>query len=169
MVYRSSRGLATLLVLPLLACTDATVPGSDLPLVSTAAPEFELELDGADLSTTIMATFTNRTSHPVYINPCQPLVLEVRHPGTSDWVRGFDPVIGCPGFSEGIKLDPGEARTDTLHVFGCLDGTCSPNFELVADGEYRVAYTASTEADLSELLPREDRASNAFRIVVLVP
>src|SRR5688500_9817050 len=153
MPSRSAIPLAALLALQLLACTDATAPSSDLPLVSTVAPEFELEIvNGVGLRTTIVATFTNRTRYPVYIDSCRPLALEVRHPGTSDWVSGFNPPVAC-GYSPGRRLASGDSRTDELYVHGCLDGTCSPNFELVDGGEYRVVYSAGRDDDYNEPLP----------------
>jgi hypothetical protein len=159
--------LTVILVLGSLACSDPAAPGSDQPLVRTSAPEYTVAANGVVLHAAIVATFTNRTRHPVYFDHCQPLALrlEVRRPGDDVWVRAYDPVVACPGVTDTRKLDAGDSRTDTLHVFGCLDQSCSPDFELVDEGEYRVVYGAAAERDLSEPLPIGDRVSNTFRIV----
>ena len=159
--------LTGILLLASAACGDPAAPGPDLPFVETSAPEFAVDVDGSSIDAAIVVTFTNRTRDPVYFQHCPPpLRLQVRHPGDDTWVNAYDPVYGCVGTTSTRKLDAGDARTDTLHISGCLDGSCSPNFEVVANAEYRIVYGAATERDLSEVLPLEDRVSNIFRLVV---
>lgn len=169
MRHRTPRILPAIsLVLILAACSDATGPAAEGPLVRTVAPQFALEIDGSYVDAAIVTTFTNRTGGPLYFDYCPPIamVLEVRRPNETAWERGFDPIAACPGFTEARRLKPGSARTDTLHLSGCLDDSCYPIFELVPDAEYRVVYGAATQEDLRALLPVEERASNPFHLVV---
>ncbi len=170
-----------LLVLTAAACSQ---PGEPVPEL-VARPAIETESDTAVLHVfddrvtgSIVATYTNRTSTPVYLGRCGTsrhpgFVLDKENGGT--WTLSYDPIcdlIGTPP----LEVRPCESRTDTLPVWSSRLPHVLPYFQSPeVTGTYRIVYRAydccSTPpggaARHGKQLPREGHVSDAFRIEAL--
>lgn len=124
---------------------------------------------------TLEATYYNRTDRPVYLYRCYP---DSEYPiygvPTSDESAesAYDPIWGCVGHDDQIRVDPGETRTDVLEVRGpnSFDGVTGEPFGVV-EGAFQLRYDARPcggEGNCDSL-PEVQRLSAPFKVTVRGP
>lgn len=175
-----ARVCTTLLLLAAAACARPGEPVGERggrPAIETQSDTAVLRAFSDSVSGSVVATYTNRTSAPVYLGRCG----TSRHPGVvldkeieGAWSLSYDPVcamIGAPP----LEVRPGESRTDTLPLWDYRLPHSYPNFKSPEiPGTYRIVYEVydccSTPPGggvrFGPPLPREGQVSEAFRIEV---
>jgi hypothetical protein len=174
------RGATLLLVVG--GCLRSSAPAPPLlaaPLVTVERDTYHVRrIRGGDaLALTIVATFTNRTTDTIVLQPCNDPPPAA---GLDKWVDGqWRPAFGqvCADIAhlDAPRLAPGQSRTDTLLIAASLRANTYPRFELATvPGLYRVVYFSAHrnwisghlgQPHLGPRLPKELRVSNAFRVV----
>jgi hypothetical protein len=125
MALRSLRTLASASLA--LACS-VTAPlerggGEFLTTDATAYAATQIGGDPryARYSFTVVATITNRTVAPMYLDRCYPNsqapIYGVELVGRSG-EAAYDPIWACGGHDQRLRLMPGESRVDTLQLSG---------------------------------------------------
>lgn len=164
----------TLAALLLLACSPPpTVERDPAPLLQTDALTYTLARNELGYRARIPWTFRNETGAPVYLENCdgdvRPL-LEMDRDGM--WFPAWEPYRdACQ--SAPVVVPPGATYADTLALFGAPPGSnVMPVFVFPEiQGVYRMVWTQAyaTFDTLAgrpgELLPLEQRVSNAFVLV----
>jgi len=167
----------TVVVMALCACLPSTGLPSPLaaPAVAVEHESYRVRhvRDGDVIELTIAATFTNRTADTIILHPCYD-----RRPAVAleKWVDGeWRSAFGqaCPDIlnRNAPRLAPGESRTDTALLSASFRPNTYPRFELgTVPGLYRMVYWKAHRAwrangYLGALLPKDLRASSAFRVV----
>lgn len=175
-----ARACTALLLLAAGACAEPRKPVAERgarPAIETKSDTTVLRLFSERVSGSVVATYTNRTSAPVYLGRCG----TSHHPGfvldkevEGAWSLSYNPVcamIGAPP----LEVRPGESRTDTLPLWHFTLPQAYQNFNSPEiPGTYRIVYEAydccSTPPGggvrYGKPLPREGLVSEAFRIEV---
>lgn len=159
---RENRALAIWLVLGLLGAMgcgdtvgpddfgpDDVLPEPDAP-VQTSALRYTMVPGPFDVHTTIGLTYTNKTSAPVYFNPCKIWL------GTHDGSLAFSDV--CVGYVAPIRIDPGGVLQRDLSIRQPFEENWFPRFRVdPVSGRYRVFMElhARTEFDAGFELVRD--------------
>lgn len=135
-------------------------------LIHTDATEYVATLQGGSgaykrYGTRIVATFTNRTAMPLWLERClttspQPMydiVFDRQQSGADDsTIPMYSHVHACVGHDQHFRVEPGAQRTDTLDVSG---PNIWQNDKPIghAEGRMRVSYRASVCQSKVNCLP----------------
>jgi|SRR5262245_57873544 len=95
---------------------------------------------------TVIARFENRTQEPVYLDRCYPdtaypfySVLAVE--GSEVKESAYNPMWSCVGHDNPIVVQPGETRTDNLHIVGpTVWRSDTKTYDGLLEGKARLIY-----------------------------
>ena len=120
---------------------------------------------------TLVMTYTNQTDATVYFNHCD---VDSTYPiyfisGLTREESAYAGAWGCTGHDRLLKVEPGEARVDTLTLSGpnAWDGVTGAPFG-VLEGRLQILYETYSCAGEAEPcgLPRETATSNVFTVTL---
>lgn len=119
----------------------------------------------------VIARIENRTNRTVYLARCypdsaQPLYSIELLDQEDSWGAAYNPIWGCVGHENPIRVGSGESRIDTLHLIGPRAWpTYSGQHFGVLEGRFRLKYPAYTCRDETGCaLPDSLARSNVFEI-----
>jgi hypothetical protein len=162
------------LLLGLAACEGGLfAPESTDPPIRTTADEYVLETTSVGWQTEISFVYANRSDGHYYLVNCGGSYFFRLEKRIEDrWVFAWGPVLPLC-LSPVIRIDAGATFADTLGIFGGFPGTnFSPKFQMAdPQGLYRIVVEALSSFDEDErpfgpMIPREQRVSNEFRLVI---
>lgn len=140
--------------------------------IQTSRLDYELREVDRGVETDIEYEFRNRTSAPIFIVNCNGSTgVRLEKLIGGEWVGAWgNTTPDC--LSPPIVIDPGQAVTRTLSVFGGHPGCgCAPQFSFEErEGIYRMVLVDvldSFDENLSPFgtqIPEEERVSNRFRL-----
>jgi hypothetical protein len=170
-----------LLVLPLLAGGWSCSPGDSIAGDRAAAGDLRTDQDGyvaipasLDLiyrtyAVTVVASFTNAGTSPVYLQRCYPDEPQPTY-GVASLDAGpepaYDPVWACVGHNHPIVVGPGATRVDSLVLMGPnrWNGYTHEPFGRL-EGRFHVDYGAGYCREIQGCeLPASELTSNVFTI-----
>lgn len=171
---------AALAILAPLACSDPAGPEPRPDPAGTALvtdrTEYKLAGISAGYETTLVVTYTNLGSRPVYWPGCNstppvgPIYGFARaEPDTGRVLSSL--AWACVGGVPALKIPPGVSRTDTVRFVSLESPHAQPPDEPSQRvGRMRIVYditgsvNAEGEANWRDRLPLAERQSNVFRI-----
>ncbi len=120
---------------------------------------------------TLIATFTNDGSSPVYLDRCFPdtsiPIYSVRLIDSSDPSgSAYSPFWACVGHDQQILVPPGSTRTDTLLLLGpnARDGATKEPLGALS-GEMRLSYRVQSCPGDGQCLIQDAGLSPAFSVI----
>jgi len=171
--------LATALAAP--GCSGIFDPDSAVVVLRTDADAYVARYEGGEGSYrqygfTVVARVENRGGSSVYLARCypdsrQPIYgVSLVEPGDR-WGAAYNAAWACVGHDRQIRLRPGEARTDTLHLRGpnAFDGRTGEPFGSLV-GRMQLHYEVQTcRGDGACRLGEDAGASNVFTVELAPP
>lgn len=145
----------------------------DAPIV-TNATRYTPQVTADDVTYTVQATYTNRTSASVYLAPCgyEPPVFGLKRLEVGVWIRtGVGGLCQAVGGVPDIEVKPGKSFSATVNLSAAVPSPATPLFGVdLLPGVHRLSFVVTNtprtgdgdEIEPDELLPAEQRVSNAF-------
>jgi hypothetical protein len=141
--------------------------------IQTSMRAYSMEPMGMGNRLTIVATFRNRSTAPIYLERCGsdgPTYALEKQAG-DQWASAAAPVCQLIGAAP-IVVPPGESRTDTLRLLDLSAPNAAPRFQIhPIRGTYRLVYDAFARiveeppiTRPTDRLPIEARVSNRFEV-----
>ncbi len=166
---RTAVAMSVSLIL-LMACSDPLVVERDQDApIQTDRLRYDVVSGGSGWRAQIVWTFTNPIAEPVSVVNCRgsaPTKLQKLE--SDEWINAWSPAfLLC--LSPPIVVAAGATYADTLHFFAGYPGSnAGPKLEVQEiEGVYRLVWWPLLNYDhddvTGDLLPLEQRASNAFR------
>jgi hypothetical protein len=169
--------LIVLLTVTLGACRQETVvpalPIDDDAPIRTDNERYTPEDFGDYVRYTLETTYTNTTGRGVYLIPCgfdPPLYGLERFDGETWRASGYS--LACPAVpAPTVEVSPGESFSATLDLSAFRSPNAFPQLgTYLVPGVHRLVFLISSEPseeglrDQDDLLPLEQRVSNAFEL-----
>lgn len=115
----------------------------------------------------LVARYTNRTKRTVYLGRCSPDSEQPLYGVRGvDFESAYNAVWACVGHDRHFRVEPGESRTDTLHIKGPTGWSAEVPYGKL-EGVFELAYFVGwCPGECQEETPEEAGMSNRFEVEV---